>query len=167
MRQAYDDENFYVGGNELCEIKGFLAKDDEGIEDLMDCIDMTIDWPDVLMERLQETLCDIEGNIGLLIKVEVDESLQGEGRGGALLNEYIEAVGTQSAVDILFARVDNEQVTGIDLRKFYESRGFESVHKCDGSLLMANKGFRAHFLERLLPHRAHAPVDAGIELPAP
>lgn len=79
-----------------------------------------------------------------------------------LVDEYIQSIGSQSEVDVLFARVDNEQPTGIDLRAFYESRGFESVHKCDGSLLMVNKGYKAHFVDKLLPHRAYAPseVDA-------
>lgn len=163
MKRLCDETSFYVGGDEQCQIKAVLADTEEGMDELMDSIDMTIDWPDVLLDRLREALCELKGPIGLLVKVDVDESLRGQGRGGALVNEYLKEIGSKSQVDILFARVDNEQATGIDLRSFYQSRGFESVSKCSGSLLMVNKGYRAHILERIWPHRANKLEDSGIE----
>lgn len=56
MKLALDSDNFYVGGDELSTIKGILARDDEEVADLMGCIDMALDWPDVLLEPLQEAL---------------------------------------------------------------------------------------------------------------
>jgi len=148
-----EETGFYHSSLEGGEIKGYVANNDEQIEELVDGVDMTIDWPDVLIERFENTLYELHEPVGFIMTIEVDESARGQGIGAKMLDDYMRGISQNTAVDVLFARVDNEQETGIDLQSFYQSRGFEPVHKCDGSLLMVNKGKRELFLSALLPHR--------------
>lgn len=163
MYKTYEESPHYKSHEDGVDMLAILARGSDDIDEIIDSIDMTIDWPDVLIERLEGVLRRVDGAIGMLVKVEVDESCRGLGKGSGALDEYAKDIGSQSAVDILFARVDNEQSTGIDLLDFYVSKGFMPVHKCDGSLLMVNKGYREVFLDALLPRREACLVSSGYE----
>tara|TARA_Y100001934_G_scaffold281431_1_gene391090 strand:+ start:454 stop:948 length:495 start_codon:yes stop_codon:yes gene_type:complete len=163
MYRVYEESPHYKSHVDGVEMLAVLAKSDDDIDELLDSIDMTVDWPDVLLERLEGALRRVDGAVGMLVKVEVDESCRGLGKGSGALDEYVKDIGSQSAVDMLFARVDNEQSTGIDILDFYVSKGFVPVHKCDGSLLMVNKGYREVFLDALLPRREASLESSGYE----
>ncbi len=76
--------------------------------------------------------------VAILDKLEVDPAARGEGRGRALLKEFIEEALDRGADGvILVADTYGPQSTDIDLIRFYESNGFVEVADSHSGPLMA------------------------------
>ncbi|MGD1527020.1 hypothetical protein [Vibrio owensii] len=141
--------------SDCCELVAVLASDEDSFEMLEDQIDMTIDFNDHFLERLHNVLQEQFSRVGCLVKIEVDEQAKGNGLGASMMDCFDRDIGSQTEVDILFARINNPQHKGFSLRTFYEKRGYEPIRFEDGSLLMANKGKASELIQLLGLHRSY------------
>lgn len=158
MKLEPDEIGFAKYKDSDCELVAVLGVDEDSYEMLTDQIDMTIDFNDYFLERLHEVLRENYDRVGCLVKIEVHPDKKGMGLGHQMMSCYEQDIGSQSDVDILFARITNPQEKGFSLRKFYQDRGFEPIKVDDGSLLMANKGQAKEIMRHLGLHRA---IDAS------
>lgn len=76
----------------------------------------------------EEISKDIEIPVGCLKNINVDNDFRGEGIGNKILNYFIdECIENDVKNIILVADLDEKQIEGFDLVKWYKSKGFEIV----------------------------------------
>ena len=96
------------------------------------------------MDLLSDLQCVVDDagftDIGLLNVLQVDQECRGQGLGKKLVQSYCDQIAPKTDIDLVFARVENIQATGLDLEKFYESFGFQAAFFAAGEALMVNKG---------------------------
>lgn len=152
-------ENYHHFKNEFGEMKAAVGTVFDGYSSLCDSIASTVDFNESLSNIILMIFEAEELTVGMLSKIEVFEGHRGNGHGKAMFSRFIQNISSKTDVDIIFARIENRQLPGFSLQRFYEKEGFEPVLKSYGELLMANKGYAKILKEALL---AHAPRHALI-----
>ena len=141
MKLEIDNETgFGCIKEEDYDLVAVIANNEDSLDTLKDQVDMTIDFNDSFLEKLFEKMNERYGSIGALIKIQVSDNARGIGIGSKLMESFESDVSSKTEVDLLFARINNNQRKGFSLKKFYENRGFEAVKYSEGNLLMVNKG---------------------------
>lgn len=156
-----NEEYFFKKSSRDVTVVGVLATDEYSLMEMKDQVDMTIDFNDNFLEKFFDYMEAQYGSIGCLVKIEVDEQSRGKGFGNTGMAWYQESVGNHTDVDILFARIENKQLNGFNLKKFYEKHGFEAVKYSEGNLLMINKGQAEKIREALIPSARNSLEDVG------
>lgn len=137
------------------KLVAYRTETDDDIARLFLTINETSAFPvDVLSDL--ELIIENAGytNIGLLNVLQVDSACRGKGLGKQLVNAYCERISPRTDIDLIFARIEAPQETGLDLEKFYEGFGFQTAFYAAGEALMVNKGAADMIAEALVGLRS-------------
>lgn len=73
----------------------------------------------------------------------IDPQERGNGVGSAFIRQYLNQIGNNSQVDVLFARLDSNCM--FDIQYYYSKFGFKTVWCENGEAFMVNKHFEFIF----------------------
>ena len=137
------------------KIVAYQTENDDDIGDLFLTINDTSAFPIDVLSDLQCVMADMGFNsVGLLNILHVDPEHRGTGMGKQLVQSYCDKIAKHTDIDMVFARIENPQATGIDLELFYEKFGFESAFYASGELLMVTKNNAEQIAEAMTGLRA-------------
>lgn len=73
--------------------------------------------------------------VAFLNNINVGEESRGAGLGNRLLSQFEDkAMDLGAQAIILFADINEDQVAGFDIEKWYKSKGYEEIHPSEGLL---------------------------------
>lgn len=148
-------QNLTINRGDNTKLVAYSASNDDEIGNLFLTINDTSAFPIEVLSDLQCVMADMGINhVGLLNILHVDTAQRGTGIGKELVQSYCDKIASHTDIDLVFARVENPQTTGIDLEAFYEQFGFESTFYAAGELLMVTKGKADQIAEALTGLRA-------------
>jgi len=141
--------NFIQFKTEKGVLNCVVANDFDGIGNISDMCIQNSDISENKIEIIANYFTEKGLMVGFLSSIEVNEGFRGQGVGRELMDQFKEKIMSNTDVDLLYARSNNEQAAGFIIEDFYEKYGFRSILLEDGDILMLSKGYDLVFEEIL------------------
>jgi hypothetical protein len=141
IEENYNQDEFKEFTTNNGVLKAIYATNYLEIESIEDGMLMNSDLSESKIEKINKYFIDNNLKVGFISSLGVNKENASNGEGRILMNQFKNEIMSNTDVDILLARHNNEQADGFVLEDFYKKYGFKAIALEDGDMLMVTKGY--------------------------